>query len=301
MTIDPKRRRLRRRLRELGLSLEEFAALRAASPERTEEDILSVLWERHLMSEAGFSLVQADESEAQRDPYAKTPHTSKSVRPRSLRPFSEALAALGGPKMRRDPGPTKDAASFTVSYDGEVLRDGTMGVRELAPALLAVGQLCERANTVLNGDRAKVTVLVKADFKRGSVGVDLQLVQELLTGENITVAKELLALLGFTSISAVAAGLFKLIRRLRGKQPPEADEDGNVKIDIHGDGNLVILSPKLVALARDREVRAQAEDTLRPLRREGIDTFETIDAGEVVERVTEDEIKYFELEDEPEE
>jgi len=45
-------------------------------------------------------------------------------------------------------------ASFSIAYDGPPLREGVMGVRDLAPALLAVGQLFDAANTVLNRDEA---------------------------------------------------------------------------------------------------------------------------------------------------
>jgi hypothetical protein len=53
-------------------------------------------------------------------------------------------------------------ASFTIAYDGPALRDGAMDVRDLAPALLAVGQLFDAANTVLNQNEARVNVNVTA-------------------------------------------------------------------------------------------------------------------------------------------
>ena len=73
-----------------------------------------------------------------------------------------------------------------------------MDVKDLAPALLALGALCEDANRLLNSDRAHVAVRVQA-VKPGSFHVSLDIWQELktiFTGDNVETAESVLKLLG---------------------------------------------------------------------------------------------------------
>ena len=45
---------------------------------------------------------------------------------------------------------------FTLTYDGPSLRSHEMGVRKLAPAMLAVGELFDAINILFNGEMAEV-------------------------------------------------------------------------------------------------------------------------------------------------
>jgi hypothetical protein len=99
-------------------------------------------------------------------------------------------------------------ATVRVVYPGSAVDDGTMDVRDLASALLGIGDLCQAASRVLNGDDVSVSVRVKADFKSGSFDVYLQLVQSLLDhvkdtlyGSEQVSATDVLTLLGFLGIS----------------------------------------------------------------------------------------------------
>ena len=75
-------------------------------------------------------------------------------------------------------------SKFSVAYDGESLKNGAMDVRDLAPALLAVGELFNEANSILNGKSAEVKVNVTATGL-GSfevfLEVDLSYISQLLT------------------------------------------------------------------------------------------------------------------------
>src|SRR5687768_10202912 len=52
--------------------------------------------------------------------------------------------------------------SFSVAYDGPALADGTMPVRDLAPALLALGNVFASASKVLYPDQEPVALSIKA-------------------------------------------------------------------------------------------------------------------------------------------
>jgi hypothetical protein len=52
--------------------------------------------------------------------------------------------------------------AFQLRYDGPALSEHGMDVADLAPALLALGELIKRANFAVNGDASKVNLIVQS-------------------------------------------------------------------------------------------------------------------------------------------
>lgn len=196
-------------------------------------------------------------------------------------------------------------ATLKVAFDGPAIHDGTMDVRDLAPSLLAVGQLCEEANRVLNGERIQATVLVRADFRKGSFEVNLDLVQSLisqmrsfLVGEDATAAANLLALLSGATGGTV--GLLGIIKWLRGRRPKRlvALDNGRVRLEL--DDLSIETAREVIELYRDLDVRKAAASVIRPLEKLGIDTIAFAPTPESREVITKEDAASF-MVPEPEE
>lgn len=176
-------------------------------------------------------------------------------------------------------------ASFNVLYDGPALANSEMDVRELAPALLALGALLEEANSVINDGRAQVAVQVKATFKTGCFGIELDVLQSFLqhahnlfSNESVASAKELLEWLGLVQdnagkLIAGGGGLLWLIKKIRGRKLNQVTLLDTGKVRIVMDDEAFETEENVLKLYRQFKVRQALEGVLKPLEAEGIDTF----------------------------
>ncbi|MEI7589872.1 MAG: hypothetical protein WCJ49_00930 [Deltaproteobacteria bacterium] len=193
-------------------------------------------------------------------------------------------------------------AQFKVSYDGPALDTGRMDVKELAPALLAIGAIIEEGNRLLNPGTARIIVNVK-NFEDGCFGISFEAVQTtyqqiigFLSGEASTAAANLLVFLGFSK--AIKIGLIQLIKITKGKKPTEIEEliNGNIKLHF---SDKDIEDPEIdsgvFTLYRDVRVRREIENAMKPLEKDGIEAFQVYDGADVFERVGKKEAAFFQL------
>ncbi|MDQ6802333.1 MAG: hypothetical protein M3041_16045 [Acidobacteriota bacterium] len=226
--------------------------------------------------------------------------------PFSKHPQRKADAARGGGGGGgADKIAGSDLAHIEIAYDGSAVRDGSMDVEDLAPALLGVAALCKRANDILNGGAATVTINARSDFRRASFGIDLDVIQvlhttavgaiSLFTPENIKSAKEIAAILGLLIVGDDEAftSLLGVIKLLRGKPPEKIEKKGDT-YEIHsGGGDVLIVSGEVGRLIENKEVLEAAHQALRPLEKKGISSFQVKNRGSVMEELTPEVLPIF--------
>lgn len=202
---------------------------------------------------------------------------------------------------------------FGVHYRGKALEAGEMDVRDLAPALLALGQLCNSANRVLSGQDNQVAVYARAGFPKGSFGAELVLANaptvldtlsslpvldtfsDWLSGNRATALANLITFVGFgTSLSTGAVlGLIKLVRFAKGKLPKRATRPrpGTMLLSFeHGD---VEVPEETGQLFQDGSVREHLYKVVAPLEAEGISELEFTVQGKPGEKIIKSDVPAF--------
>ena len=150
---------------------------------------------------------------------------------------------------------------FHLVYDGPGLEHHQMDVRDLAPALLAVGDLVERANDMFNGDRSKVSVKVHASFKTGCFGIDLETaqalwsrVQDMLASQHVVNLTTLCGLLGISAFGTLR-GPIQVISWIRGRAITKVEPLENGVVRLYIDSDHIDVEEQVLQLVRDYKIR----------------------------------------------
>ena len=191
-------------------------------------------------------------------------------------------------------------AHLDIVYDGPALAEGSMNVRDLAPAMMAIDGFFDAANRLTNGERAKVNVNVRAT-SANSFHVFFEVAQSLEAadvlkaniGDFLTTAKDLKELLIGGSVS-VGGGIIWLIKRLRGRKPQvEKVNEDLYKLTV--DDETYNVPMQLLRAYQNAEIRRNIQGMVRPVKEPGIDYFKLQESNQTVQEVTKDDVDAFDV------
>lgn len=189
---------------------------------------------------------------------------------------------------------------FHLVYDGPALEEHRMDVRALAPALLAMGDLVERANLILNGEQAKVSVDVHASFKAGSFGIDVGLAQslwqkvlDLTSGQSVVGIATICTVLGLSAKDGVK-GVIQVIRWLRGRGVTRIEPLSSGIVRLFVGDEFLDTEEQVLKLVQDYKLRKALEGVItEPLEREGITSVSTVEGKQVAMHIERSESVFF--------
>ena len=200
-------------------------------------------------------------------------------------------------------------ANFSLIFEGSSVENGEIDVKDLAPSLMALGELIQAANAEINGEQARIAVKLQAT-KKGSFEVNMTLVQSFgaqalllidsLAGhkDGIAAAKDLADIIFKvgTGTAAVGGGFFALIKWLRGRKPDKVEAKGGDTYIRIGD-TYFVTDTQAVALAENLQVREQARNLVAVLSTDGIDQISTRRGSEEKLTIKKEEARYFDVPD----
>jgi len=189
-----------------------------------------------------------------------------------------------------------------IRYDGPALTGHSMDVNHLAPALLAIGDLCTLANRKFNEDRASLQVMVRADLENNCFEFGIELVQTIIEQvktfikhDEIKDAKEIAEWIGLIAAPGITIyGLLKFTKWAKGKKitsktiKKEAGRDA-VQITVEGSNNSVVVYPQTVELYDESESLPRIKQLVQPLLEEGYDSIEFEHNKKVSEKISKDD------------
>jgi hypothetical protein len=189
--------------------------------------------------------------------------------------------------------------AFRIAYDGPALESGTMPVRDLAPALLALGNLFAEASQVVYPRSAPVALNIKAT-ETGSFDVHLILQAEDLWDQFVDMfgSDAVTALVNLkTLIAGGAISVFGLIKTFRGRaiqKEERASTPGHVRVTV--DETTIEIPADLAKLYRRISIRKKARDVVAPLSREGVDEVRIEERRNAPPRlvITKDDVRSYE-------
>ena len=187
---------------------------------------------------------------------------------------------------------------FEIAYDGaEDLHE--MDVTRLGPALIGLGDLIREANFQINGDSAKVNLVVTSDFEHKCFNINFELVQTILDKvigfvqrEDVKTAHDILDWIGFGAVVTLHPLLqyLKLRKGRKIEEKVDQSEKGTINLKFEGDDNRVEVHQHVYQMGENTVIRNGIENALGPIEGGEYERVEIRRDGKPVAVITREEV-----------
>lgn len=186
--------------------------------------------------------------------------------------------------------------TFSIVYDGQPVEDGTIDVRDLAPALLALADLVDESTPLVDPSMSQYSLRVCPNFEKGSFVIHLEFatlyskIISLFTGNDVQALSNFIQLIGIPGV----IGIFHLIKKSKGRKPTKVTIERKETVTITFEGEDPIdVDEKVFKLFSNFRARKSIEQLLWPLIVKGYELFKIKHHGKETVSVTQDEARYF--------
>ena len=196
-------------------------------------------------------------------------------------------------------------ATFSVTYEGPTTEDGEVPIDQLAPSLLAIGDLFAVATSAIHGEGTRSVASVYAHRKATSAEVSISVefvsivgkLKELLAGDDGTAAANLITILLFVGGSTGALGLVPFIRWCRNRRFTVGAANDNDAVTVETeDGSKVVVQQHVTNLLLGSgrvNITQKVYNIVRPLEQQGTEQITFSAKGHQPQRVTEPDLPSF--------
>ncbi|WP_152556600.1 hypothetical protein [Methylobacter tundripaludum] len=158
------------------------------------------------------------------------------------------------------------ATTFCMFYEGTDHENHEININTLGKSLSALGNALTEANAILNGDAKSIDVRVNADLIPGSVGIAVEVFQNLQNARDVVMA---LGLCGGAAATALG-----VIDWLKGDEITIIDNAPDGMKKIHTNSRSIDCPEGIAKLVNDTKVRKSIEELIRePLQNPGTSSF----------------------------
>jgi hypothetical protein len=186
------------------------------------------------------------------------------------------------------------SAELSLSFEGDALNDGVIDVRDLAPSLIALGEVFTQANDLLNERQASIQLGIRAT-QRGSFEVQLVLSQVAVATAGFIAVGNIQSAAALTQlILGGDVSLLGLLKRLKGQKPTRVTEQSD-GVHLVADRLEIFVPTEAYRLYRQPSMLRGAAGIIEPLLRGAVDRLVLRQAGREIDSVDQTEARYLRI------